>query len=515
MVVKSFSEELSLYIRTGAPLIYVSALEVERAVLTIQTLCKDIASAPECKIWRNTTGWDGNNENLADEVPEQIDEFEENTICVLVNFHWYLAGDAADPVKIQKFIDGYYSWKGDNPKTVILLSPEYKIAPELDRLFISMTYPLPSREQLRDTLDSVIEGQEGQVPTPDEETTEKVLDAAAGLTEDEFENAVTLSILMNDDRKVDPKVVMDEKARTLTKSGMLDYWQNMDDMESVGGMAELKKWLAKRKKALGKSARDFGLPYPKGMMLLGIPGTGKSLVAKCVAKDWDLQLIRFDLGKVFGSLVGQSEERMRMVLAQVEALAPCVLWIDEAEKGLAGAGNTSSTDSGVTKRIFGSLISWMQERPKDKLIYMVMTVNDVGSLPPELLRKGRFDEIFWVDLPNDDERVDILRIHLDKRGRMTPTLKKDLESVSKAASQFSGAELEVAIEDSMFTAFDENRKELVAADLIASIKDTVPLAVTRESEITLMREWAKTRTKPAQAKPKTGSRRTGKRVMKL
>ena len=515
MAVRSFAEELSLYIRTGAPLIYVSALEVERAVLTIQDLCKDIASAPECKIWRNTSGWDGDEKNIPDDVPAQIDDFEENTICVLVNFHWYLGGDAADPVKIQSFIDGYYSWKGDNPKTVIILSPEYKIATELDRLFISMTYTLPNREQLKSTLDSVITGQEGQVPTPDEETESKVLDSAAGLTEDEFENAVTLSILTNDERKVDPAVVMDQKAKTLTKSGMLDYWQNQDDLGSVGGMASLKEWLAKREKALGTKAREFGLPYPKGMMLLGIPGTGKSLVAKCIAKQWDLQLIRFDLGKVFGSLVGQSEERMRMVLAQVEALAPCVLWIDEAEKGLAGAGNTSSTDSGVTKRIFGSLISWMQERPKEKLIYMVMTVNDVNSLPPELLRKGRFDEIFWVDLPNDSERVDILTIHLDKRGRMTPALKKDLDKVSKAAVNFSGAELEVAIEDSMFNVFYEGRAQLTSDDLLSSIRDTVPLATTRGPEIEFMRNWAKDRTKPAQAEVKADGATTKKRRMKL
>ena len=503
-----FSEELTLYIRTGAPLIYVTALEVERAVLTITELCNKMQNVPECKVWRNTTGWDGDGKYVPDEVAENINGFQENTVCVLVNFHWYLGDENADVVRIQQFIDGYYIWKGDQPRTVIILSPTYKVAPELDRLFQSVTYTLPPQERLKEALDSIIEAQDGAVPAPSPEEEIKILEAAAGLTEDEFENAVTFSILKDKDRKVNAGIVMDEKAKSLTKTGYLDYWPSPGDLSVVGGMDNLKAWLTRREKALGPDAREFGLPYPKGMMLLGVPGTGKSLIAKCVAKQWGLQLIRFDIGKVFGSLVGQSEERMRMILAQVEALAPCVLWIDEAEKGLAGASNTGANDSGVTKRIFGTLISWMQERPKDKLIYMVMTVNDISSLPPELLRKGRFDEIFWVDLPSEEEQVEILKIHLGQRNKLTPALEKELSKVVKSAKDFSGAELEVAVEDSLFEVFFNNGKEIKAEDLKLALTNTVPLARTREEEIKGMREWAERRCKMAQ-KPSKTSKSTG------
>lgn len=516
-MVESFAEELTLYIKTGAPLIYVTAVEVERALLTIQEACKTIRDVDDddIHVWRNTSGWDDKGDAAPNDVFDNINEFAEGSICILVNYHWYVGKDAADPIRIQQFIDGYYVWKGDTPRTVIILSPTYDVASELDRLFQVIQYTLPTREQLGSTLDAIIDGTEGEVPTPSAERREKVLDAAAGLTDDEFENAATLSILKDPDREVNHLFIMEEKAKTLTKSGFLDYWPATDDLTAVGGMENLKDWLKKRESALTAEAREFGLPLPKGMLLLGLPGCGKSLLAKCVAKQWDLQLIRLDLSKIFGSLVGQSEERMRMVQAQVEALAPCVLWLDEAEKGLAGAKNTADTDSGVTKRIFGSLLSWMQDRPTDKLIYMVITMNDVLSVPPELQRKGRLDEIFWIDLPTEKEKEEIFKIHLSKRNRLTPKLEKDLAKLSLLARDFSGAELESVVEDSLFNVFFDKKKEITFEYLKEAIEGTVPLARTRAEEIADMREWASERCKPAQRKEEKAKRTGTKRRMKM
>ena len=266
----------------------------------------------------------------------------------------------------------------------------------------------------------------------------------------------------------------------------------------MGGLGNLKVWLNERKKAvLSPKAKEFGLPNPKGLFLLGPPGTGKSLSAKCLSREWGLPLIRFDLGKVFGSLVGQSEERMRMILAQIESLAPAAVWIDEIEKGMAGADSSGSLYSGVTKRVFGQLLTWMEERPKNKLIYVIATANEALSLPAALLR--RFDALFWVDLPTTSDRKEILRIQLTKNNQMSDELEEVLSKVVDITVGFSGAEIERVVHSAMFTAFNADEEKVSIEHLVASAQKIVPLAQLRKEDIEQSRAWARERCEFAQA----------------
>jgi SpoVK/Ycf46/Vps4 family AAA+-type ATPase len=321
------------------------------------------------------------------------------------------------------------------------------------------------------------------------------------MTEDEVESSLALSVVkskaINNKPKIDADFIMDEKAKILEKTGYLEYWPYPDNLDSVGGLTNLKTWLNERKKAvLSPKAKEFGLPNPKGLFLLGPPGTGKSLSAKCLSREWGLPLIRFDLSKVFGSLVGQSEERMRMILAQLESLAPAAVWIDEIDKGMAGADSSGSMDSGVTKRVFGQLLTWMEERPKDKLIYIIATANEALSLPPALLR--RFDALFWLDLPTISDRFEILRIQLNKNNQMSSKIEQGLEQVVALTTGFSGAEIERIVHSAMFKAFNEDAEKIALNHLIESASKIVPLAQLRKEDIEASRAWARERCEFAQ-----------------
>ena len=244
-----------------------------------------------------------------------------------------------------------------------------------------------------------------------------------------------------------------------------------------------------------KNARDFGLQEPKGLLLLGVPGCGKSLTAKSIASFWNMPLLRLDIGKVYQGLVGSSEDNIRKAIATAEAVAPCVLWIDEIEKGLNGVQSSGSTDGGVTSRIFSTILTWMQE--KTSPVFVVATANNINLLPPELLRKGRFDEIFFVDLPTTQERQNIFSIHLKKKGQ-DPS-KFPLGILGKKTEGFNGAEIEECIKEAMFAAYVQNPDEpkLEAAHIVEAIEKTVPLSTTMKEQITNLREWAKTRAKNA------------------
>jgi SpoVK/Ycf46/Vps4 family AAA+-type ATPase len=265
-------------------------------------------------------------------------------------------------------------------------------------------------------------------------------------------------------------------------------------MDSVGGMKNLKNWIAKRKKAWTPEAKEFGLPVPKGLLFVGIPGSGKSLLVQVIAETLNIPLVRLDMGKIHGSLVGQSEANMRMAIQVAEAVSPCILWIDEIEKGLAGSTG-QSLDSGVGSRILGTMLTWMQEKTSE--VFVCSTANDVTSLPPELLRKGRFDEMFSVLLPNQDERKEIFAIHLKKRNRGKLIGKVlDLDFFAKRTEGYSGAEIEATIVDSMYTAFDAG-EDIDQQNLVDAIDNLQPLSKTMAEKINRMEEWCKGRARPA------------------
>lgn len=374
----------------------------------------------------------------------------------------------------------------------IVLSAVYKLPIELEKYVTVLNIPLPDRGDMEKTL-GVVERQCKINLTV--EMRSRMVDAALGMTSMEADLAFCLAAVKDDLGPNAPYTVSSEKEQIIKKSGILDYFPKNESLKDVGGMDILKDWLFKRQKAYEKKARDFGLQEPKGLLLLGVPGCGKSLTAKSIASFWNMPLLRLDIGKVYQGLVGSSEDNIRKAIATAEAVAPCVLWIDEIEKGLNGVQSSGSTDGGVTSRIFSTILTWMQE--KTSPVFVVATANNINLLPPELLRKGRFDEIFFVDLPNQKERENIFSIHLKKKGQ-DPS-QYPMEMLGKKTEGFNGAEIEECIKEAMFAAYVEapDNPKLLSKHLVDAILKTVPLSTTMREQIAALRNWAVTRAKNA------------------
>jgi SpoVK/Ycf46/Vps4 family AAA+-type ATPase len=327
----------------------------------------------------------------------------------------------------------------------------------------------------------------------DGEGRERLLQAALGLSLAEAEN-VFAKVMIKDQRLGAEHVndVFAEKQQIVRKSGLLEYYAAEEDFGSVGGLSVLKDWLMKRAAAFTAEAQAFGLPAPKGILLLGVQGCGKSLCAKAVSRLWQLPLLRFDMGRMFGSLVGSSEENVRRAISVAESIAPAVLWVDEVDKAFVGSQSSAMTDGGTTARVFGTFLTWLSE--KTAPVFVVATANEVAQLPPELLRKGRFDEIFYVDLPSEQERADIFTIHLAKRKRQPSDF--DLPTLVSASRDFSGAEIEQAIISAMYDAFYE-KQQLATAHILEALQQTVPLARTMAEKVADQRQWAVGRARSA------------------
>jgi len=429
-------------------------------------------------------------------------------IFTFCDLHPWL-GETPSPERnavIRLLRDVYYQIRRhrDTQKTVLLLSPVLDIPPDLSKEVVVYDFPLPDREALGQLLDEHLHRARRTAEThillkPEDQ--EMLLEAALGLTLDEADNAFSAAML--NDRVLDAsdlQTIHAEKQLIIRKSGILDYTPVDDGMDSVGGLENLKEWLRKRRRSFTQEARDFGLPQPKGLLLTGVQGCGKSLSAKAIAQDWKLPLLRLDVGKVFGGLVGSSEENMRRAIKLAEAMSPCVLWVDEIEKGFAGMQGSGVSDGGTSMRVFGTFITWLQEKKSN--VFVVATANQISSLPPELLRKGRFDEIFFIDLPTDAERRTIFGIHLAKR-RRNPRL-FNLGALAQAAEGFSGAEIEQVVIAGLFEAFDAGQ-ELGMPHLQAAIHKTVPLSVTMQEGVSRLRDWARQRAVPASSGMASGS----------
>lgn len=328
---------------------------------------------------------------------------------------------------------------------------------------------------------------------------EAALAAAGGLTTLEAENAFALSVI--ESGTITPAIVAREKAHALKKSGLLEVVTTTASLASIGGLEALKAWLLQRREAFTKRARDYGLPVPKGMLVLGVPGTGKSLTAKATASVFDVPLLKLDAGKLFGSLVGQSEANLRATIATAEAIAPCVLWIDELEKGFAGSASSGSSDGGTSARVFGSLLNWLQD--KTAPVFIVATANDVSQLPPELLRKGRWDESWFVDLPDTRERAAIWDIVIEKYGRDKAAY--DTAVLARSSELHTGAEIEAAFVEALHRGFAEDR-EPGELDLGEVLSESVPLAVSMSESIERLRQWAKGRARGASAATRSATR---------
>jgi hypothetical protein len=499
----NFQTEIEILIRARYPILYVITSEEMR----VQKILVEIAAKRQKKVfeWTYSSGivpagasiqsQKGRNPATKDPLAalDLVIEQVEPAIFLFKDFHPFLTRSNFAVIRRLKDIALHLK---NSRKTIVLISPVMEIPAELDKEITVINFPQPSKEDLAELLDKAVEelreSQQVEISL-DEEGRERLLQAAMGLTLGEAENVFAKIVVKNQRLSGDHvNEVFAEKQQIIRKSGLLEYYAAEEDFTSVGGLSVFKDWVNKRAVAFTAEARAFGLPAPKGVLLLGVQGCGKSLCAKAVSRLWQLPLLRFDMGRMFGSLVGSSEENVRRAIAVAESIAPVVLWVDEIDKAFTGSQSSGATDGGTTARVFGTFLTWLSE--KSAPVFVVATANDVSQLPPELLRKGRLDEIFYVDLPLDEERGEIFRIHLAKRNRNPEEF--DLPALAAASPEFSGAEIEEAIISALYDAFYA-KQELATAHVLATLSQTVPLATTMAEKITEQRNWATGRARNA------------------
>jgi len=444
-----------------------------------------------------TTGAPGSIYNTREPVQAlaNMESMTVEAVFILKDFHRHLD----DPVVVRRLRDVGQKFSA-NRRTVIITAPEIAVPPELTKLVEYLDLPFPDRDRLREIIHETFT-RLSQTYTLKLQLEADGVDAMAvnlrGLSEEEAERAISQALVARyalcPDSITD---VLEAKKQLLRHSGMLEFIDASDNMAGIGGLENLKHWLALRRGAWEDSARAFGLEPPHGMIILGVQGCGKSLCARAVAGEWKLPLVKFDTSAVYDKYIGETEKRIRKVFQVAEGLAPCVLWIDELEKVFAGSGpDSASADAGVSSRLLASFLSWMQDRKAP--VFVAATCNNVTVLPPELIRKGRFDELFFVDLPNQAERKQIFSIQLSKRKRNP--LDFDLDSAASAAKGYSGAEIDAAVQTALYAAYSE-KKPVTTQSLLDALAQTVPLSTTRAEEIAELREWAGTRAVPASSR---------------
>ncbi len=495
-------QALDTYIRARYPLLWIVTPEEKRALEEIDSLAQ--AHRKRLLIWSATTGL------INPALPDRADSSKrdplsllttilddsEPCIWVLRDFHPFLK----EPTLVRRLREVSFGLQSQTvSKTVILLGPVLKIPPELEKEITVIDFNLPTESQIEAMLTQLIEhARRGETKINlDRRQRVQLVKACLGLTQAEAANAIAKAVIQAKGRLDSDAIeaVTAEKQQIIRKSGLLEFYASEEQLTGVGGLETLKEWLRKRVRAFGEEARAFGLPEPKGILLVGVQGCGKSLVAKSVANSWRLPLLRLDVGRLFASLVGSSEENLRTAIKVAESIAPVVLWVDEIEKGFSGVGSSNVSDAGTAARVFGSFVTWLQE--KKAPVFVIATANSVEHLPPELVRKGRFDEIFFVDLPDAQERTAIWQIHIKKRNRNPEEF--DPHTLAMASDGLSGAEIEQAVIAGLYEAFDQGRP-LEMSDLLDVLQDTVPLSRMMAEEIDALRVWALQRARRASAR---------------
>ena len=507
MKYSNFENKLANLINAGFPYVYIPTHEEERALAAIKRVLEDqnlVRSPRQFLTWAQTTGIRHPEDDRCDrstQAPmaalDHIGNFQDPAVFIMKDFHVFFGPDRQtrpDYGIIRKLRDILQELKM-NRKTVIFLSPRLVIPEEMEKDLSVLDFGLPEAEEIRQLLDDLTQGLNPENIRLNQDEKNQLIRAALGLTLQEAENAFCRAIVQSrglDRNAID--VIYDEKNQIVRKTGVLEFVKSDLKSDDIGGLDNLKKWLIKRNNTWKEKARRYNLPAPKGVLITGVPGCGKSLTAKAMSTIWGLPLMKLDMGKIFGGIVGSSEENMRKAIATAEAVAPSILWVDEIEKGFAGT--RSDGDSGTSARVFGTFLTWMQD--KTSPVFVIATSNDISRLPPELLRKGRFDEIFFVDLPTTREREKIFQVHLKKRldsdqvshpVTVNEDLIRELAYVSKG---FSGAEIEQVVISALYDAFYADRG-VTREDLIRSIQDTVPLSVTQQEQLIALRTWAEKR----------------------
>ena len=493
-----FEEQLDVYLRARFTLILLETSEEQRALQLIKEMCD--RTQRRCLAWDSADGYQwlselaGTSAPVAKDPMTALDAVERmdgssSTLFILKDFH-----DAWTNPQIRRKLRSVAQKLRTTRKSILITSHSTSIPEEFrDEVFI-MDFPLPDAAAIEEVLNNLTRSPSVKVNLT-ALGREKIIQAALGLTASQAQRVFSKALVQDgvlDERAID--LVTEEKKQIIRESQALEYYPVLESPNNVGGLGALKEWLRLRERAFTQEAREYGLPSPKGIALIGIPGTGKSLTAKMIGGLWRMPLLRLDVGRLMGGLVGQSEAKTREMIRIAEAMAPCVLFIDELDKGFAGLGSGFVGDSGTSARVFGTILTWMEE--KESPVFIAATANSVEALPPEVLRKGRFDEIFFIDLPSERERREIFEVHLSKV-RPNRLREFDLAQLAFQSEDFNGAEIEQAIYEAMHIAFNE-RREFTTEDILRAMAAIVPLSKTSQERIQRLQEWAQSgRCRPA------------------
>lgn len=496
-VVDDDEGRLEMLIRASVPLIYTVSHEEHRVLDALTHIADRLGeqrhTPRKLYVWsasqglRESGGKAVSQETVGDPtgaLAHAIDNTED-AIYVLLDIHRHYS-----PVVTRLIRDCGHAVRNTR-KSIVFLSPSYQAPEELRNELNLVVFGLPDALRLREVLGRVEDELEtaGLPVELNDDGRRTLVRAAAGLSESEAMLALRAAATRNGKLTIDAaRHVIDSKSQIIRKTGILEYFHRSDSFANVGGLKNLTTWFQGRAGVFSGTAAASGIPMPKGVMLVGVPGCGKSLSARALAGSWNVPLLRLDIGRIFGQYVGQSETNLRMALDTAEAVAPCILWIDEIEKGFSGVSG-----GGAATRVFGSFLSWLQD--KRSPVFVVATANDISGLPPEFLRQGRFDDTFFVGLPTKSQREEILGIHLHRRHRSADQF--DLPAIAAATARFSGAELEQVVIAGLFTAFSDEQRELTTDDILRAAADTRPLAQSRAREITALIEWANQNAKQA------------------
>jgi SpoVK/Ycf46/Vps4 family AAA+-type ATPase len=481
----SFNKEFKLLLKARYPILYVPTTEEERLEYTIKSIVKDSASTRSVYSWDFIDGYIGNpsdngfgskNPLQALELIEKLTS-ESQVIILLKDFHLFL-----NDISIARKLKNVARIMRNQSKTIVIIAPEVLIPDSIKDLITVLEFKLPQPSEIRKELVRVQESLGAFLP---EISLDILVRSCQGLSLDRIRKVLSKIIATYREINIESlEIIFTEKRQIISQTKILEFCVVTEKLSDIGGLENLKQWLQRRVGSLSERAEMYGLPSPRGLFLVGVQGTGKSLTAKAIANEWGLPLLRLDVGKLFGGIIGESESKMRQMIQLSEAISPCVLWIDEIDKAFAGGENRG--DSGTTNRVLATFITWLSE--KKSSVFVVATANNIQSLPSEIIRKGRFDEIFFIGLPDKDERKMIFKVHLS-RLRPKSWNKFDIACLSDVTKKFSGAEIEEVIIEAMHTAFSENR-EFTFMDVMESITQFVPLAYTSQEKIQSLQDWA-------------------------
>ena len=494
---QAWADHLDLLIRARTPILWIRSQEEERIADLLAAAAKRLGNRALAR-WdfiRGLSGWAGRDGEAARNPLAALDSLgtlpaEQAALLVLHDFHRY-----SDDSSVCRKLRNMATSLRQRPQTLVITAADWQLPRELEECITLLDLPLPDQGEIEALLRSIAQAC-GQ-PLPDA-LLEQLSHSCSGLSEQRIRQVAARGLASRGQLGLeDLEEVLEEKRQAIARSELLEYCPTEATPSDIGGLDALKRWLEQRHMAFSDEARRYGLPLPRGVLLVGPQGTGKSLTAKAIAHSWSMPLLRLDVGRLFAGLVGASEARTRDMIQRAEAMAPCVLWIDEIDKGFGGSADGRS-DGGTSQRVLANLLTWMAE--KSSAVFVVATANGVERLPPELLRKGRFDEIFLLDLPDSAERRAILDLQLRRR---RPNHQLPLEVVVDRTAGFSGAELEQVVIEAMHQAFGDGR-EFSEADLVGAAAQLVPLSRTAREQLEALQQWASGgRARPASSQSAT------------